>query len=188
MNQDLEQKLVKLAKDLNVGETKILTVDSTSFLSEHKQGELIYFTATHEGSDKTIITGKYDPANLKRAKGNGKSHLIRNFVSTSLKYLQKQIDELSTPEDDLNKIYRDELGREYEIIDGIKTYIDERGFNYYLKYDLDGREFAWVKLTDGSTATFLDPERTILQIQDKAYYFDGQINWDQEMSSIFFNR
>ena len=209
MNQNFEQKLAHMAQQLHSGEVKELTFLQRKIDTGDKQiviAHLIHeptltekferevadigkdkviqlpFVAHKEGDCKTVISGVIDQENMKRAKKGGKKfQVIRNFVAKKIEEWKKEVERLGEKEDDLDHIYRDDEGRYYEIIDGIPTYLDDRGFDYYLKYDENGNEYAWIKLTDGSIGTFLNPERTYIQVGDHAYYFDGTIRYDKEI-------
>ena len=209
MNQELEQKLARMAKQLNPGEMKELVFDQRKIDTGDKQviiAQLVKeptltekferevanigrdkvvqfpFEAHREGNDKVVISGVIDQENVKRAKKDGKKlKVVRNFVARKIEKGKEEVERLGEREDDLDQIYQDEEGRNYEMIDGIPTYLDDRGFDYYLKYDKNGNEYAWIKLDDGSMGTFLDQERTIIQIGDKAYRFDGVVRLDEEL-------
>ena len=204
MNRELEERLAQLSSELKSGEQKELIIDQTRLTEANKEkliakihqeypkeGKIITFpfTANYAGSDAAVIRGDMDKENIKKAKRSGRGFsLVKSFVSKAVEEFKKDYESIKKSEDDLDSIYVDEKGRDYQIIDGYKTYLDERGFDYYLKYDLDGHEYAWVKLSDGSIGTFLDSERTVLKIGDKAYYFDGAIHWDQEMDTFYPHR
>ena len=198
MNQDIEKQLALLSQKLKPGEIRQVginpfQVDGRIIVQIHTKekkndsGKVIEmpFTAHRSGDSTSVIRGTIDCLNMRAFKKMGTSSLVKNFVARQLEKLKQEGERLKMREDDLNQIYYDSKGRAYEMIDGIPTYIDDRGFDYYLKYDRDGNEFAWVKLTDGTIATFLDPDRTVLQIGDKAYYFDGEIHFDQEMDTLY---
>ena len=215
MDRDLEKRLAELSSQLKSGEQKEVTVDQTKVSSfDHEkiiarihykssaQDEFLNavyssvckvvqfpFNANYEGDNHVVVKGIMDTENIKKAKQKGHGFtLLKSFVAQKIADLKQEMKEIAKSEDSLGQIYLDDKGREYEIIDGIKTYLDDRGFDYYLKYDLDGNEYAWVKLTDGSFATFLDPERTIIMVGDKAYRFDGTIHYDEEVDFIFPHR
>lgn len=202
MNQELENDLVRLSNQLKPGEFREAVIDRTrissdsfeklicqvhyipnseeQFINTAKSKKVVTlpFTATREDSKEVILRGKIDTLNVRKAKRKGNGFkVLRDFVSNKIK-------ELAATEDDFDKIYYDDKGRTYEIIDGIKTYIDDRGVFYYLKYDMDGNEYAWIKLTDGSEGVFLDQDRTIILVHDRAYRFDGDIHYDQEVNYI----
>lgn len=202
MNQELENDLVRLSNQLKPGEFREAVIDRTrissdsfeklicqvhyipnseeQFVNTTKSNKIVTlpFTATREDSKEVVLRGKIDTLNVRKAKRKGNGFkVLRDFVSNKIK-------ELAATEDDFDKIYYDDKGRTYEIIDGIKTYIDDRGVFYYLKYDMDGNEYAWIKLTDGSEGVFLDQDRTIILVHDRAYRFDGDIHYDQEVNYI----
>lgn len=215
MDRDLEKRLAELSNLLKSGEQKEVIVDRTriSSLNDEKiiarihykpsiQDEFLNavksfdrkivqfpFTANYEGDTQAVVKGVMDSENIKKAKQKGHGFtLLKAFVTQKIADFKQELADTSKREDDLDQIYLDDKGRDYLIIDGMKTYLDNRGFHYYLKYDLNGNEYAWVKLSDGSFATFLDPERTIIMVGDKAYRFDGTIHYDEEVDFIFPHR
>ena len=109
------------------------------------------FEAHREGNDKVVISGVIDQENVKRAKKDGKK------LKVVRNFVARKIEK-----------WKEEVER-----------LGER--EYYLKYDRDGNEYAWVKLPDGNIGTFLNPERTFIQIGDHAYHFDGTIRYDEEI-------
>lgn len=197
MNNNMEERLANIAANLKPGEVRTLTIDRTKMgtsgserlickihndvpTSDKSVNNVILmpFTATREDDTKVIIRGKMDTPTIKKAKEkNSGFKLFRNFVTNKLK-------EYSQREDDYDKVYYDEYDRPYEIIDGIKTYYDDRGMPYYLKYDMNGNEYAWIKLTDGSEGVFLNSDKTIILVHGKAYRFDGDIHYDEEINYI----
>lgn len=209
MSQEFEQKLANMAKQLHSGETKELSFDRRRISTGDKSivvaqlvSELtplekferevanidkdkviqLSFNAHREGSDEVVIRGVMNQETIRRSKKGYKSFkIVRNFVARKIEEWKDSYRRLGEREDGLDQIYQDEQGRNYEMIDGIPTYLDDRGFDYYLKYDRNGNEYAWIKLDDGSMGTFLDPERTIIQIGDKAYRFDGTVRLDEEL-------
>lgn len=202
MNQGFEEKLLSLTKELKPGEMREVILNKTALgmnhgqyvvahlafkaspLEQQNENKIIQFpfTAHREGNEEVVIKGVVDQENIKKIKRSGKKFsLIRDFVGRKIQKWKDSYRRLGEREDDLDQIYQDEQGRDYELIDGIPTYLDDRGFDYYLKYDRDGNEYAWVKLDDGSIGTFLDSERTIIQIGDKAYRFDGTVRLDEEL-------
>ncbi len=199
MNNNIEERLVNIAASLKPGQTSKVILETTQIDLGSKsklickisnfgnpavlnEGNIIPFTATKEGSANIVVRGKIDAPTVKKVKTNGQRlKLLRDFVA-------QKIQEISSPEDDYDKIYIDDKGREYEIRNGAKAYLDDRGFYYYVKCDLAGNEYEWIKLTDYSEGVFLDPERKIIKVHDKAYYFDGNIHFDKEIDPINFHR
>lgn len=60
-----------------------------------------------------------------------KSFKLYEILLLKNRRVEKEVERLGEKEDDLDHIYRDDEGRYYEIIDGIPTYLDDRGFDYY---------------------------------------------------------
>lgn len=151
---------------------------------------IIPFTASYDG--KEIIRGSFNQDIIQdKVKKSGKLVVVRDFFEKLVAKAKEEYYDLIEPEDELD-YYIDEKGRTYEIVDGIRTYIDDRGFEYYLKYSVDlGKELSWTKMTNGSIGTFLDEDRTIIELEDgKAYYMDefGKIDYSHEMPTIHHHR
>lgn len=148
---------------------------------EIKNNVVFYpFTISSEGNN--IGSGSL---NIPKRKEKKKAKVIKGYINKLKDRISSAIAELKQPEYDLN-YFVDEYGRNYEMKDGHRAYIDKRGFNYYLTWDSEGNEISWVFLTDGSRADFLDRERTIILIEDKAYRMDetGEIDYDNEIPYI----
>ena len=212
MDKDLEQELARLSKNLKPGEVREDSIDRTRISSDDKskviakvllkpsyeeefltsikevgQEKIITlpFAAHTKDDDKDIIRGTIDVSHIKRVKDKKRHFSLKEAFVARLK---EEWDRIITREDYLDHIYIDEKGREFELIDGIRTYLDDRGFDYYVKVDADGREIEYVILTDGSVASFLDEDRTIIKVGDKAYRFDGNICYDEEVDFIYPHR
>ena len=182
MNQNMEDKLVKMAQELKPGEMREIVIPVVGNYHDGIKTDDA-FTASKDG--KIVLNGSANIPKIREVKSKRKGFsFVKNFVAL----MNREMERLGKREDDLDQIYTNQENESYELVDSIPVYFDERGFEYYLKSDLDGNKYAWIKLDDGSTATFLDPDRTILMIGDKAYYFDGTIHWDQEMDYIFPHR
>lgn len=214
MNQDLEKRLVDLSNQLKAGEQRELEIGRMKIQADEQEKVIAHiyykptleeelenagrseekiiqipFKANREGSSDVIATGIIDQENIRRSKKKGQGFsLVKSFVTNKINEWRQELESMSQSEDDLNRIFVDDKGRKYEMIDGVRTFLDDRGFDYYLKWDLDGNEYAWVKLTDGSIGTFLDPERTIIMIGEHAYRFDGTVHLDEEVDFIFPHR
>lgn len=190
-DKEIETKLVEAVKKLKPGEMRMASVEqikaddkviATNVIVEEtpeekferecrEQPKIIEFP----GSQNVLMEEETSKKNLKDKWENLKQTLKDNY------------QKLVTPEDDLDRVYTDEAGRMYEFDEqGNKAYIDKRGFNYYLKYQ-DGQEIAWVKMTDGSFAEFLDSERTVIRVHGVAYNMDasGKIDYDDPLGTSY---
>ncbi len=120
---------------------------------------------------------------------NQKFHLIKCSICKILENIVASIEGLSAREDNLDKVYQDCDGKRYSVDeDGYKIYIDNRGFNYYIKYIPDlGKEFSYIKLYDQESnmtiGTFIDEERTMIYVEGSVYPMDlnGNILYDEEI-------
>lgn len=169
---EIQVGAVTEAKISHTDDFKIKAQFSKKDIVSHDD-KIIPFSAI-VGKSEDKIQGEINEDIFKKTK---KKKVTRGFFSRMKDYIK----DLAQKEEDLD-YYVDEHNRPYIIENDIRTYLDGRGFNYYLKY-VEGRTFAFTKLEDGTIGTFMDPDRTIIEVNGHLYPMDinGTINYDEEL-------
>ncbi|MCM1053607.1 MAG: hypothetical protein NC483_06515 [Ruminococcus sp.] len=167
-----------------IGDTRKYRDYGTVIVSAFYVDKVVNLNSKPLNSKNNTYQDKTFNQELKRA-----FRLIKASACKIIQYSLERVKALAEREDDLDKEYQDSKGRRYYLdSEGYRIYIDDRGFDYYTKYipDLE-KEFAYIKLYDQDNnvvfGTFVDEERTLIQIDGIVYPMDinGNILYDEEV-------
>lgn len=112
---------------------------------------------------------------------------LGDAVSSLISMVKRKYEDIKAPEENLD-YYIDEVGREYHLFNGIKKYIDSRGFYYFIKIDKEtGEEIEYVMLENDLIGDFVNRERTLVRINGHIYEMDNEANIDTS-KEIFLDR
>lgn len=139
-----------------------------------------------ESEKMPLITGSINKEPMKRIQS--RFSRVRDFIKTKYASLKQS---LGTPEYNLN-YYVDEKGRKYEInVDGVRVYFDDTRpnlvYEYHIMIDEFGNSWEYIVLEGGVLGIFLNPERTIIEVDGVAYNFTLEgIDYDHPLD--FYTR
>lgn len=187
----MNNNLNKLLKNIKPGESKTVNIDYANIdgqkvvvrISPELSADEIFERAVRPSNDNKVIPfraksredsfeviGQVNAPTFTKNSEKSKFTLVKEFITA---ILAKEKDKLSTPEQDLN-YYIDEEGRKYEINeDGTRLYFDDSNpnleYNYYLMTDEAGTTWEYIVLEGGVIGKFLNPERTVIEVDGIAY-------------------